>query len=129
MKSLILFFWGWGRRRRVDRIVHEALSAVETERRGEFAKLLKQLRELRSAYIERYDEDQGSGLPARQARLEARLDGLRADITEFLQRIAQVEIALAELAKMGGYVPTDRAVSEHYKELAASNPGLTPYAE
>ena len=125
----------WGRRfvARILRGVVEDCIAVESQEVWrKLTNLRRELRELRSAYIERYDAEEGSGLPARHERLatdlELRFAAVTKDTAEILQRLAVMEVRLLaanpEAAKKR---KAQRGVLT--PELAVDNAGLMPYED
>lgn len=115
-------------RRLIERIVREAVELEAAARREQCEKLITELHELRLAYIERYDEERGSGLPAEVARLETRVTGLATDILDLVKRSAEMELMLRRLAGGDDRV-RQAAIDEYRAELIGSNPDLAPYPD
>ncbi|MCK4601038.1 MAG: hypothetical protein KAU28_01135 [Phycisphaerae bacterium] len=123
--------WGRGFVARILRGVVDDCIAVESQEVWrKLTNLRRELRELRSAYIERYDAEAGSGLPARHERLETEIElrfaAVTKDTAEILQRLAVMEVRLLGAEPEAG----EQHKLQRAKLTAAlrrDNPGLAPY--
>jgi len=98
---------------------HEAEDAqIVAKLRDDILSLRSELRQLRAAYVERYDAEEGAGWPARFQRLEAAKDGLPEQFAQLAERVAAMEASSSAAAS---------SARRQFERLARSNPMLPPY--